>query len=546
MKKFILFFLFPSLLAAEIEKMKSADSLTTQTKKNAFEAKLKSGFHFNDKAPNEIRVDGKSLKPSSLQPQKVSFNLPKGWSAAQASLYVCDDAVTVCEIHKVDLSPGGTKGKVTPPPSTRTAMSKTLKQGFYEDNWEEALRLAKEKKQLLFVEFGARWCPGCIRYEKEIFGTREFQKATQDMVKLKIDVDRFENFDQSEKFSIKGIPTVIIFNSDQKEVDRLVDFYPMERLNLFLKSVKDEPTPMADLMAQKSSKDPALKLKIGQRLLASGQAAASLDFLGQISPAPPELLWARFIWAQDRYEKDKNSKEDYKAELQRSITAEPRSSRSLIWRSELLKLQEPSSAESQKTFSEGVAVANELLSDPEKLKTAISTDYVGEFTGYERLLIGLYKADLVEASQQPEEAMNAWKECADIGKAYKISPERSGPALRYLIVLNAAKRYEEANQWSKKMLAKDPHNFDLQRRRVHILLALNQHKEAARLAEKIIPGAVGRNQFWVAESLAKAYIGLKQTSSAKKLITAYLSRPEIQTEKMQSSRKNLEDLLKTL
>ena len=68
-------------------------------------------------------------------------------------------------------------------------------------------------------------------------------------------------------------------------------------------------------------------------------------------------------------------------------------------------------------------------------------------------------------------------------------------------------------------------------------------KEAARTGEKIIDQVMGRNQFWVAESLGKAYLGLNEKAKARKVLTAYLARPEAADPKMKSSKKNLEDLL---
>ena len=39
---------------------------------------------------------------------------------------------------------------------------------------------AKKEKRLILADFSARWCPGCVRLENEVLGSREFKKLTGD------------------------------------------------------------------------------------------------------------------------------------------------------------------------------------------------------------------------------------------------------------------------------------------------------------------------------------------------------------------------------
>lgn len=535
-----MFLIGPSTLATS-GKMKSADALSTGSTAQAFKGQLKAGFHFNDKAPNQLIVDGKEILPKKLSAQSIEFQLPSQYEKATAALYVCDDAVTVCEIHNIEIK-GNSNKKIS---TFKNSMTKKPKKshGFIQDDLGAALKEAKEKNKLVLIDFSARWCPGCVRYEKEVFTTQEFQKSAKDFVKVKIDVDRFENFDLSEKYKIVGIPTFVFVNADEKEIDRLVDFYPIEKLKPLLASVLADPTPMSDLLAQKNLKDPAMRLKIGKKLFASGQYARSLDFLGTIQPEPPELLFAKISLAQENYKNDETKKDALIKELRAALSVDPESTRSLSWRLELMGLLDSKSEEVKKLSNEGQKLAEALLADSQKMQVAIATDYIGDFLGYERLLVALYKAELTAATS---DASAAWASAADIGASYKISPKKTGPAMRYLSALRSAKRLKEAESYAQQILKFDPQNEDIKRRKMDILLAQEKFKEAASLGEKIIHQAVGRNQFMVAEGLAKAYIGLKKTDSAKRLLTAYLSRPEIQTDKMKSFRKKMDDLLKKI
>lgn len=305
---------------------------------------------------------------------------------------------------------------------------------------------------------------------------------------------------------------------------------------------------MNELLAIKNP-DAKTSVQLGQRLFASGQAAESIPYFEKAKPVPPQLLAARIEAVKKTYEADKTlekNKTAYAQELREAIKSEPLSTRSLAWRSELVSLLDPASPEVKTMVADGTALSERLLKEPRLLREAIKTDELGEFLGFEKLWVAILRADLTESANLPAEAITtAWSQAAEIGTAYKISAKKSGPALRYLIVLTAAKKYTEAQKFADEILKQDPNNTDVKRRKIKILLGLQKPEEAAKLAEQILPEAEGRNQFWVAESLAKAYIASNKKNEASKILTEYLARPEMNEERMKPSKKSFEDLLKT-
>jgi len=541
---FLFAFVTSTHAAESVPQLRSAAALTASLQKDIYLADLKDGFHFNDKAPNQLQVDGQSIKPLRLQPQQVSFQMPKTYKDAQALLYVCDDQITYCETHRLTI-----KGAQTATVA-KTADQKTKEKddlGFYQGQFEKAFQVAKKKNQLVLLDFTARWCPGCVRNKTEVFNKAPFQQLTKNVMKVKVDADLFENFALTEKYHIKGIPTLVLVNSSEEEIDRIVGFEPIEKLNVFITSAKKDPTPIKDLLAIDPKADSATQLKAGRRLLASGKTAESVPFLSRVQPVPSELLYAKVTAAQEAYEKDNaGQKEAYAKELKEALKLESDSTRSLVWRTELIKL-DPKSAEVRVHLADGRKLADDLLLSDEKLRKAVESDSVGEFKGYEKWVVAFYKADLLEAADAPEaEQIQVMSQAADMGFAYKIPISKKGPALRQLVNLSAAKRWIEAEKQANLLLKADPNNTDIKRRKIKILLSLERFDEAIALGERLIGQVEGRNEFWVAESLAKAYVGSKKKDSAKRLLTAYLVRPEMQVEKMKSSKKGMEDLLKSI
>ena len=244
-------FLFLSLAFSLIfsltafSQLKSQKALSTSSTEKIFSADLAEGYHFNDKAPNDLNIDGLEIKPTQLKKRHIEFQLPKKYKNAEAALYVCDDAITFCETHHIPLKGQSQKAMVPQPSKKIGSMDQA---GFIEGDLKKALSMAQKKHQLVLIDFAARWCPGCVRYEKEIFKTAEFKKMSKNFIKLKIDVDQFQNFDLSEKYNILGIPTFIVVNSDQVEVDRLMDFQTLNQLKPFFEALQADPTPLNQLI----------------------------------------------------------------------------------------------------------------------------------------------------------------------------------------------------------------------------------------------------------------------------------------------------------
>ncbi|HRY50678.1 MAG TPA: thioredoxin family protein [Candidatus Paceibacterota bacterium] len=94
------------------------------------------------------------------------------------------------------------------------------------------LAKAKESKKLVLANFtGSDWCSWCIKLKKEIFDQKEFATyAEKNLLLVEIDFPRKKaqtvevkkaNRVLSEKYAIEGFPTVVILNSEGKELGKL-------------------------------------------------------------------------------------------------------------------------------------------------------------------------------------------------------------------------------------------------------------------------------------------------------------------------------------
>jgi thioredoxin-like negative regulator of GroEL len=516
-----------------------AKALKTDLKGPELTASLVEGFHFNEKAPNAVTADGQTLRPAAISAREIKFTgLPNPLKAGRAQFYICDDALTFCETESVALSAG--KTGLSKPVAANANKGKVNQYGFIQDDFTKALALAKKKKQLVLIDFSARWCPSCVRLEAETFATKEFKAMTAGLVKLRIDADLFENGVVSEKYKIHGIPTQLVVTADGEEVSRVVDFQSMETFKAFFQSVKEHPVSLKEL--EDKAKEPALLLQLGQRLLAANRAEDGLKYLAQVQPPPPELTMAKVKAAEDRFTADKKQKGAYVQALQAAIAAEPGSTRSLPWRAALIEQLDTPDAK-QKVKADGVALADRLLKDKALLLEAAKTDDNGEYVGLEPLMVGMYRADIIEAaSTSDDEKLAAWREAAQTGKDLQLSPKRTGSGMRFLLVLIHAKMFDDADKWVKALIKEDPANPELKRRQLRVLVEQKKWPEAVDLARATLKKSYGRNEFWVAEVLAKTLIEAKRFAEAEKVISTYLAREESGWAGVKEERKALEDL----
>ncbi|MCB5271939.1 MAG: thioredoxin family protein [Candidatus Cloacimonetes bacterium] len=103
--------------------------------------------------------------------------------------------------------------------------------GAWTENWDLALAASKELKRPVLVNFtGSDWCSWCIKLVNEVFSKDEFQNyAKENLILLKLDFPK--NIAQTEalkkqnnalqkQFGIQGFPTILLMDSDGKEINR--------------------------------------------------------------------------------------------------------------------------------------------------------------------------------------------------------------------------------------------------------------------------------------------------------------------------------------
>ena len=90
--------------------------------------------------------------------------------------------------------------------------------------------LAENNKSLVMLDLYADWCVACKEFEKETFSDPRVQKNFGDMLLLQVDMTKNseENRALMTKYKVLGLPTMLFFNQDGKEIEgsRVNGFMP--------------------------------------------------------------------------------------------------------------------------------------------------------------------------------------------------------------------------------------------------------------------------------------------------------------------------------
>lgn len=90
--------------------------------------------------------------------------------------------------------------------------------------------LAENNKSLVMFDLYADWCVACKEFEKETFSDSSVQKAFSDMLLLQVDMTKNseENRALMTKYKVLGLPTILFFSRDGKEIEgsRVNGFMP--------------------------------------------------------------------------------------------------------------------------------------------------------------------------------------------------------------------------------------------------------------------------------------------------------------------------------
>lgn len=216
--------------------------------------------HFESQAPQSCG----GAPPLELSPRRFRCQLSEP-GRVQVVASVCDDAKTFCRperfFARVFSSKDVVSEKIAPPQGAGQSPRlhlRPLPPGFFRGGPQEAQREAEEKGELIFIHFGAVWCPPCNLLEELIYPRREFQEATSGMIRLSLDADSGLSWNWKARFKVRGYPTLIVADAQLREIGRLVSYRPLGPLLAWLEEIREmKRLPMEEALRLAKGEGPA-------------------------------------------------------------------------------------------------------------------------------------------------------------------------------------------------------------------------------------------------------------------------------------------------
>lgn len=532
--------------------------------KNVLSGEVSPGFHFNKEAPaNLVLMESKKeVAPIKKEEKGLSFSLADvGANSFTANFYVCDDKKTVCEEHVVAMSVKNGKvemlgmgvpvEKIKEQPALKKGAKLEMNaHGFVDNDLAGALELAKKKKQLLIVDYGAPWCPACVRFETEVFGTKEFAKLTKNTVKLYLNADKAVNKEFGKNYNIKALPTLLVLNANGDEIYRSLDFKPTavlaKELTPHLKKTNMNWVKLEELATEGDKK--------AQRTLAE-RAFAMLDYEGASKwyalLGEENSFYATSetsLWAQ-RFEADKALNESkYIEVLNKWIKALPESYIAMTARVDLANVYSENKKivpdEVKAELKKNVDLAKTVLASDlqmNKMWKEAATDYAPYYK--EEILSNLIAT--YGLLDQKEEKTKAIAELRTLLENKTLTVNRPGEVLMGLTYFKQVEWTAKEEQWLLDLDKTHPGTYAYPMKLARFYMRNKNYDKALPYADL----AVQRGEelrFANLKTLAEVQKELKQKDAARKSIETALALPEAKLERYQSVTKSLEEMKKAL
>lgn len=525
-------------------------------KSSQLKAKVTEGFHFNIEAPASIQKGSLSLQPQVKKEKDLAFNISKvKGQSFDLSFYVCDDANTVCEEHSGHFKIQGKK--LISATKSETANNKiasstaaTLNHhGFIENNLSAGLTQAAAENKKVLVDFGAPWCPSCVRMETEVFGEEVFQTAAKDFIKVAINVDKASMKELSKKYTIHAIPTVLILNAKGEELYRLLDYKPADQIAQSLNTAqKMSLIPLSELTLKAEGGDKEAQRQLAERSFNAMQFAEAARWYAYVGEK--NIRWATAdINAAEANASSDEKKTELKKTLEKWIALFPTHYASVGWREQLAqKIQgdvKNVKPETQNLVAENLKILKDLNSSSRKFNSAVKNGEFSDIPELEKVQLTLSLIENYKLIQNTEETKKFQKQLIEELNKLPLSVDKPGMILSTLYYYRQADRADLALEWLTKLQAKDPATDVYEAKMVSIYMSLKNYEKALPLSKNIIAKNPDRKLGYM-KQLAEIQKNLQQRKDALATIKSALKSPEAKMKHNEQLVKAFKDMQSSL
>lgn len=416
----------------------------------------KKGFHLNVEAPAYVLFNNEVVqqKPATKTEKLFVFINEQKNETAKLSFYVCDDQKTVCEPHKHDLN---LKDRAALKPSTQSSAPSE-----YFDIKNFNLVSADGRSTLLV--FSAPWCPACIRLKTETLHKPEVLKQLSNLNLVKLNSDIADNYELSQKFKVRAIPTMILLDKNGQETYRWLDF---QSAGAFAKDLQGELKKVSQaeaLLMSAQMGDAKAASALAHRAYNTLDYAEAVKWFSLAKSAEDQnyKLASEVALAQEKTETDPKLFGEYLETLQKAISLTTSHLDQIRWsldyyekKKELNKFSEDAKLKAQVLVSK----IDKLYKNKKMAIKEFAQSTYGNYAGFEKEELLWMKSRLFDVLDNTAEKKKANQEQIQQISKRQILISKPGEILNMIAYLKEAGDTKKVEELYKKLIQKYSNSY---------------------------------------------------------------------------------------
>jgi len=101
---------------------------------------------------------------------------------------------------------------------------------------DEALSLGESQEKAVLVKFHADWCHFCNKMDKVTFTDIDVQKAMDDYIYVKVDVDTEDGMAYARQYGVTALPTIVMIDKKGNIFYQKTGFHSAKQMEDVLKN----------------------------------------------------------------------------------------------------------------------------------------------------------------------------------------------------------------------------------------------------------------------------------------------------------------------
>lgn len=121
---------------------------------------------------------------------------------------------------------------------------------WFEGGIDAAFAEAQREGKLVFLYWGAEWCPPCYDLKAHVFPRPDFQQALRQFVAVYLDGDAPGAQRIADDFDVQGYPSAVVLKADRTEVGRISGGSDLASYAQILDLALEDAQPVTDVLAR--------------------------------------------------------------------------------------------------------------------------------------------------------------------------------------------------------------------------------------------------------------------------------------------------------